>query len=489
MVVVSVLLGVAVFCLAREIHSTAAGAVAAVLFYLTPLSMVWGVWLKTEQFATLVVVGALVAALRGFDRGPDARYPLVVGAGFGLAFLSRMVTVVHLAGFALFAAYYLRGTRDRPTVATARYLGVVGVGWAGVLAAGYVLIAWPSVATAGAIARQHVIELFLTGGSPSIAWVTPGGTAGPAGAEAVLAAGPIANVFSWETVWWLRSGLVFVLPVLAPLVVYTLPLPRRLRIPVWLVGAYAAGQLFGILTGLLVLFSLLFLWTVAVQSEGRFADRRGYLPAAVALVTVTAYSARGSLFTTYFQDVVPFLAVLAGIGLAELYRRADFDRQELRFAAGVLLLTATVAAPFVLASSTLPVYSSSVGDVQEVGADVQSRTDPGNRVFAAETVYVTEAERRPLADLSREYWVLVRAEGSEAAELVRGRILADLGTDRVPYVLADGRMDPLLEAYPGVERVVGNCYEHVRSYPGRDLLELNRSADCTAVRGAVGAGQ
>jgi 4-amino-4-deoxy-L-arabinose transferase-like glycosyltransferase len=523
MVVVSVVLGVGIFYLTRELHSREAGIASALLFYCTPLIMVWGPWLKTEQFAGVLVVGTLLVALRGFDRDPDPKYPLVVGVGFGLAFLSRMVVVAHLLGFGLFVAYYFRTSRDRPIVATVRYGVLGGVGAVGTLAVAYLLIAWPSVSLAWAIARQHVVELFLSGGQPTIAWVPAAesgeraaragasgsfvtgqmaGIIGPQPTHWLLAGGdllrdPIVALLGREPVIWITYNLRLLLPASLPILVYSLWLPNRKRIPVWFLIVFLSGWFLGFWLGVIVLASVLLLWSVSALvstsrgPSGRSAKPEWMLPAIIASVVLMGYLARNSeLYETYFQDVLPFVAVLAGIALVELYRSVDVERHEWQVAVGILLLTTGVVFPFVLFPNDFPTSGRSVTYTRDVGADIRARTDPDDRVFAASTFQLIEGNRRPLADLSREYWVLRRTPNSTTAEVLRGRILADLGTERVPYALVEHRMRKLLEVDSRIVRVFDACYEKVRSdaYVYEELYRLNRTANCTSTRSSVGAG-
>ncbi|MFC7194633.1 ArnT family glycosyltransferase [Halosimplex aquaticum] len=114
MIAVSALLGVAVFALARRLHSRRAGLAAAAIFLGTPVAYVYGIPVKTELVAQLLGVTALLLAVRAFDgerisHGEAALAGAFVGAGF----LVRRVVLVHLVAVAVVASYYRLTRYDR----------------------------------------------------------------------------------------------------------------------------------------------------------------------------------------------------------------------------------------------------------------------------------------------------------------------------------------------------------------------------------------
>jgi len=167
MVAISVTLGVAIYALAREVFEHRVGLAAAALFYVTPFSLVWGVWTKTEQAATLVAIVGFVLALRSIDR---ERVPLgimaAVGVLFGTAFLVRRTAIVHAGAFGLFYLWYRHHRGDGPAhlLTRAATTAIAAVATTAVAYLALALHAGGGLALAWDLAEVHAIALFDSSG-------------------------------------------------------------------------------------------------------------------------------------------------------------------------------------------------------------------------------------------------------------------------------------------------------------------------------------
>jgi hypothetical protein len=181
MLAAAVALGAGIYRLTRTLHSEQAAMAATLLYFATPLSVVYGQLLYTEQVTQLFVIGA-VLMLYGHldDETVPYRYPLAIGSLFGIAFLVRRVVIVQLGVLGLFLLYYWTVRGDRSLTRPVAYGVALSIGMAATLVVGYLALGWGSVDDTLLIAEQHVVWLFR--GSPvgNVAWVEM--TSIPAGA-------------------------------------------------------------------------------------------------------------------------------------------------------------------------------------------------------------------------------------------------------------------------------------------------------------------
>jgi len=273
------------------------------------------------------------------------------------------------------------------------------------------------------------------------------------------------------------------LPSLLPLALVVDLLPRSKSLPFGLVAGMAATWLTH--TWLIGLFfaALTIYWALPKTS---FLDVRAPVYVYTGLtvtVVMTGYLLRDSLFfPPYFLDALPFLAVFGGVLLVDTARANDLSLENITALAAVAVLLSATVLPFLVYPVLLPVTGLSLGYVQSVGDDLQTRTEPGERIFTMSPQYAIEANRRPHADISREFWILRQHPESNASAVLEQRMLDGLGTEQVPYVLDDQRMKRLRNQHPSINDTVTSCYDLVLSderYRGLvSLRRLNTSSAC-----------
>lgn len=457
MVVIGLLLGLAVYAFGRQLHSHGAGLVGAAIFWLSPFSLVWGLWVKTEPVVELVMLATFGVVIYGLRRD---RVPLwaglATGALFGVAFHIRRVVVVHAAAVAVFAVYYRwrTGRLDRSLL---RAGGGTLAGGVGVLAVIYLTLARFNPGLAWRLVDVHALALILSNGQGSLGWV---GLADPT---------PITS--AGEVPWWrhlcqkcgvntiktfLRTVLV-TLPIVLILLVFLRSYLDSHSRALWqytagiygLLGVYALWKLrtgmypvraLGIVT---VLAGLVAVSYFDVPEFDDFWEYEYGLVVATLALLVIGYLYRDRiLYPTYFQDFYPLLSVLCGIVVVELYRRNRLKRKQLLAAGATLLLVATLVA----GANAYPYQPNGVDDdslwftidsVQEYGDDIDARTDPGDRVYAAQPLYVIESERRLAADLSRKYYAFRGWPRSQQREEAERQLTAAIAENRTTHAVVD----------------------------------------------------
>lgn len=456
-------LGIAIYVFARQVHSHTAGLLAMALYFFTPFSLVWGLWVKTEPVAGLLLLSAFTVAVRYID-GEELplRATAVIGSLFALAFLVRRVAIVHIGAFAIFALWYryrqqgdLRGT----VVAAAQTLGVA----AGVLAVAYVLLARGSLSMTIDIAYQHAAALFLSEGNGGLGWIS---------LESAQPQTGTAQIPDWLRVFCRKCGkntvqvftrtILVTLPVLLPMVAF-------LRSYATKASDFIENNL---LPTMLVVFAGLVLWNVPV---GLYPDRvaaaivfaaavvvawntepidweRFWQPKYGLLIPVLSLLAAGYLYrdrimyVTYFQDFYPYLVILSSIVAVEYYRA---NRRAFRggLTLGVAVAVLVIVAGGVAGANAYPYQPSGVSEqsdwftvdlVQEYGADIEERTDRDDRVFTAQPLYVIESDQRIAADLSRKYYLFEGWPDSPLTDRVSREVAEDLRSGKAPLAVIDG---------------------------------------------------
>jgi 4-amino-4-deoxy-L-arabinose transferase-like glycosyltransferase len=488
MTAVAVLSGIALYFLGREIHSLAAGYTSALIFFLTPAAMTWGMWLKTESVAQLVLIVTFLLALRGFDRQPTRPIvPLVVGVGFGLAFLTRMSTLVHLVAFSLFVAYVKLNKSERSILGFTRYLALVGVGMGMTLVGMYLFIAWPSPSLAVEVAKQHVIELIVTGGSPQVGWTQFTDAGGPLG-ERPTAGGLGGRRSKFH---WMSGNAHTLLPTLMLLLLGARRFPDRLLLPILGLAVFVSGSISVWIGSVILLVFALVVWHLPELRSGSSSNRSILLLVLVVVLVASAYLYRDAgPYRSYILDFLPYLAVLAGVFVAELVQSIEIRDDVAKLSAVAALLLIAAVLPFVVGTSSLFATTPQTETVQDVSQHLESQTEPGDRIFSGDPLYAIEADRRPTADLSRTYWVLDRFPNTSKSLTIKRMLIDSLGTNETPYAVVEFRLRRLIGKQPYVKRVFRACYEPVGyGHEGQSynvtLYRLTRDDRCTAAREAT----
>lgn len=505
MLAVNLALATAVYGLARELRGHAAGIGAAALMALTPFPAVWGLWVKTESVAALVLVVAATLIVRSVDRDRLGwRLPVAVGVLVGAAFLIRRVAVVHLGAFGLFVLWY-NWHQGEPFRKTVQAAGTVALAAVGTLLTAYFVLAGFDIQLAASIAETHGLALVLSDGQGSLGWV------GLDSAEAVTAAsnGP------W---WWAvcqKCGLNTVnvfkrtFLVVLPLVTVGLAFLRswasetnRFLGETALIGVFVGNGLYlllftsasasfkGLSFAVVLLGSALVVWFTKRIPWNDLWDARLALPLLVVVGLTAGYLYRDRiLYVTYFQDFYPWLAVLGGVTMHQWVKAQPLDSIDMsipfvegrryRRVVGQIALAILLISSLTAGANAYPYQPDgvsknsawhSIESVQETGADIEARTEPDELVFTAQPLYAIEADRKLAADLSRKFYVFHGWPGSGKADVTAALLERQLRSGQVPVAVIDSEASWVLER-DGVRDALQENYCAVDS--GRTYEQTN----------------
>jgi len=489
MVSISVLLGIAVYVLACEVHSQRAGLAAAALFLLTPFSIVWGTWIKTEQAAALVTVLAFALALRHIDRERVGyAVPASIGVLFAVAWQIRRVAIVHIGAFCLFVLWYrwsqmddIRGTIRQATVVVAFSCA------ASTLI--YLLVADGDLETAWNIFETHALALFLTDGQGSIGWTQLVNTQAVTAASGGGLLAQLCQKCGANTLAVVHRTALVSLPLSVPLLVLVRSYTRR-EMPFWgdkaipamlgTLGLYATiqalrvGPLPRVFMGLAILGGVAAVWLAPPVPWRRLWRPKLALPIVVLVALAAGYLHRDRIiYVTYFQDFYPFLAVVAGVALAEYltvvsqstWTPGTLNRvQYRRLLTAVLLVTAVGAgatatgAAYPYQPAGIPADSAwhSINLDQQYGDDIADRTTEDAKILTAQPLYVVEADRKIAANLSRKFYAFQGWPRAAQTNETAGRVAAAIRSGEVPYAAIDNQAAYLFENETVREAFVNN---------------------------------
>lgn len=501
MVAVGIVLGGLIYLFARQLHSHRAGLAAAALFYLTPFSAVWGLWVKTEQVAGIFLLSGLLVALYVIDRDRIPWWSLAtVGALFGTAFLVRRVAIVHIGAFALFVAWYRYRQHGEWRSTLTAAVGVVAASVATLVVA-YALLARFDPGVTLAIADHHALALFKSAGEGSLGWIE---LTEPRAVTAEDRTGLLATVCQkcgQNTVTVFVSTILVALPALLPLLVYL----RSYLKPAGFVGevvlpvAFIVSGLFGLLQLIgtpywpravmvgAVVGAVGLLWYLdAVPFDDLWSPKMA-LPALILLGLTAGYLYRDRiLYVTYFQDFYPYVVTLSGIGIVA-FVESFADRRRVLAAASVL-----VAAALVVGAGTAYPYNPDAGEdnrkwfsvemVQAHGADINERTEPGERILTAQPLYVIESDRRIVSDLSRRYYLFRGWPHTALAEHTEEEIVRDLESGRAAYVIVDSELEAVYNNTDRIQPTVNRRFQRAEGgelYGRTNAVLLERRANAT----------
>lgn len=222
MIFTAVVLAVSCYILGTRIHSHNAGIYAAALVMITPLSLVWGLWIKTEHLAALSAILAAAVYLPQQDSNILLRYPLTVGTLLGTGFLIRRTTIVYLGLFVMFGAVY-RMRINRSTITTGLSESIAITGSFGITVLfGYLLLANFQVDVVARVFRAHFLS-FLPILSPE----------GPNTANGVYNAGLFDFIFFFcqtctdRTVSIVTQAILLLIPPIVLLYIYIVGLIKN----------------------------------------------------------------------------------------------------------------------------------------------------------------------------------------------------------------------------------------------------------------------
>jgi hypothetical protein len=517
MLAAAVVLGGGIYRLTRTLHSERAAMAATFLYFATPLSVVYGQLLYTEQVTQLFVIGAILLLYGHLDdETVPYRYPLAIGALFGIAFLVRRVVLVQVGVIGLFLLYYWTVREEQPLSKPVSYGIALAIGMGATMAAGYLWLGWPSVDDALLIAEQHVVWLFR--GSPvgHVGWVEM--TTIPAGADTT---GPFGSFPGPRKLFIKLTHLFAVsMPVAIPLIAVgrsyladrSLPESTDTALGVGLVAAFVLGGIGRWLllpigtvrpavVGLVGAVAVAALWRHAPIPFRDLWDPRFALFVGFMVLVTAGYFALGSLGFVHFLDVLPYVSVVTGVLAVELLdHRTSGDARRVPVAAAVLVLAVAAG----LLSATALVADPGVGggtgesldtvaEVEAVNDDVGSRLDAGESVLVAQPMYVFESGTRQTGDLSRGYWIMRHAPDSAPARRLEARLLSRIDDGSVQYVIVDKWTRILLERSAALDSAVEENFcpvadDEVYEATGADLYVRSEAApDCDGSAAALSA--
>jgi 4-amino-4-deoxy-L-arabinose transferase-like glycosyltransferase len=477
--VISTVVGGLVYLLTRELHSKEAGLAAAVVFLITPISLTWGLIVKTELSAQLFVLVGLIPIARyvGSDR-LQFRHLFFCGIMFGLGFLSRKVVVAHLLAVGLFVLYYQVWERNLSLFSPIR-LGVGLVfGFASTLIVSYAVLASFSPGSFIQLGTQHFIHLFM-GDEMGLVWVDP-----PLSA---LSDGPTDSSGGYvrsltETVYISVVFVLISLVAVLPLLVYPYVLIREFNagmakkfLTVTALGSIVAGvamfltlggQTVDALAFIVILAFIALFSRIQIPDKDYFKSRHLLLPTLLIGGVVAGYVYRGDMAILYTLDYFPYVAVLSGVAIAGLVRNEDWRLGRNNVSIGSGLLVAAVICSMLTMNMFLPAHHffnpddqrPSPIDVENAGKNLAERTGEADSILTTYPVFALEADRQLTANLSRKMWILLIQPNSSAADEVRRDVLEEVHSGNVSYVIMNGRMRRVLDANPEINRTIQDRY-------------------------------
>lgn len=482
MLLIGLFLATAVYAFTRSLHTHRAGLAAAAIMLLTPLPVVWGLWVKTEPVAGLILVTALTLAIHELQKlSIRPHIPAVVGVLFATAFLVRRVAIVHIAAFALFTIYY-RHHYHNDTKGTIEAAAIVLTTAAGTLTLAYLLLARFDPGLAYQYAYTHAAALFLSSGQGSLGWI------GLDSAKAVTAADPshpiqhICQKCGLNTIEiFLRTLLVTIPVTLLALVglrsylrdgsrfLADVVLPTALTI-LFLYGAlaaYAIDEPNRALGALVFAAGVLIVWLSSPLEFDDWWHPRYALPLTILLTLTAGYLYRDRIiYVTYFQDFYPWLAALTGIIAVEWLdtHRSRLDTTLRRVAIGtaaVFILLATVTAglhayPYQPDGINQNSSWHTIESAQATGHDIEHRTHPDDRILTAQPLYVIEADRKIAAHLSRKIYTYRGWPHSAKNTHTTQKLVQIIEVGRAPYAVIDQEVRNLFADHALLEAFQAN---------------------------------
>lgn len=488
MIAIGLLTTTAVYALTRHLHSHRAAVIAAILYAVTPFSVTWGLWVKTEQLSAMVTMIASLYILRVIDRD---HFPtciaLASGVLFGIAFLIRRSVLVTVGAIGIFIVLYRYDELKDITGSVRTGVLMVASSLATLLLA-YWLLAHGSLDNFLAITDQHLVGLFTTNGHGGIEWIYINQEEAVTHETRTHIIYQICQKCGLLTVEVINRTLLVTAPVFVLLSImlrsYTRLGDERLA-DYLLPGVFVAGGLsqIGILAikhyyiriaAILVAVAVtIYVWRAPpVDWEDLWRPKLG-LPIAVLLALAAGYLHRDRiLYVTYFQDFYPWLVVVAGVSLTAYLDTIDYDYTnplpELRrplVLTGVVIFTAS----FVIAAGfTYPLQPGgvppdthwfSVNNMQDYGDDIEARTDPGDRILTSQPLYAVEADRKIAGNMSRRYYVYQGWPDTSARKRVDSQVRQEIRDGEVALVIKDNEYQVLKDSKQ-LQRLVDRCYRH-----------------------------
>lgn len=489
MIATSCLLGAAVYWLTRVVHSREGGLFASALFVLSPLTVVWGTWLKTEQVAVLLLLVALAILVPRLDDETIYAPYAAIGVLLGTAFLVRRTALVYAISIGLAILYYRWYRSDRSLLAEIARGGFMAAAMVVTVTLGYALVAG-SVGATIELFRLHFLS------TPPLSLFTGiDGVGGGSSSSTSL----LCLRCHLKPLRVMSSVLIVTLPTALVLAAYfgqCFPKDTSDRLPGS--GGASTRRLMLLVLGVFAVGALIF---TRIALTGAFVSHAGFLVAVIGslaaagilylrlpwadsepplspeLVVVgivpvvlgTVYLLRDSpIHVTYYQEIFPFAAIFSGVFLCHSFSKVDVSTRQLF----VLLLFVTsllglLVAPYVTSSMAGldTVYQTSEGTVttvHEIGDEITDRTDPDESIFTAQPIYALSADRSNVLDFSREAWYF-RHDVPEEKQETSERLVGAIYSGDIAYVVAEQRTNEVMSNSDEVNTAIKENYCAVKS--------------------------
>jgi 4-amino-4-deoxy-L-arabinose transferase-like glycosyltransferase len=459
MLIFSIIVGVLVYIWTRRISSPDAAIVATVIYLFTPFTAVWGLQLKTELVAEALAIVGILLTVKQLDKKSIPSYHLIMSGGFfGAAFLIRRVIIIHIGSIVLFCSYYFLFVRHKTCRRKGNLLKLSLIPTAAVatIIIGYGLITQLSVSQSQLLVNKHLIGLIGTE-------VSRGATSSSKEAANIL---QVCRHCGIKTITNLiRAGLNS-LPVIIGMAVpaiitfrqynenriATIAVPILIVFTPWFGAALSiiiAPQVFEqvLLSAIILSSGMIFMWYAPVEAERENWSPHLLLPLIIVIMLLAGYLYRDrTFFTPYFQDLYPYLCILSGITIKSFSSKINsgvynsINLNKVWVSLVVLSVVASFAMPNPLLLSGVPTRGApqeldSISEVRTVNTDIESRTDPGDKILTGQPLYVIDSNRYMAANLSRDYYK-VKFNRSGKQGVIRG-LSGEIENRTVSYVIMD----------------------------------------------------
>lgn len=511
MILVSLTLGVVVYLATTRLQSREAGVIAMAVFVLAPFELVWGLWLKTEQAAQLLILAGLLPLLGHLD---SDRIPLrdmvLLGGGVGAAFFVRRVIVVHFGVILLFLLYYRWRVKEKPLMDPVSRGAVFGVSAGVTLVIGYLIWSGGSTGHFVELLNTHLVGLVS---EPASAESGSGAETGVLGGILSFIYGVAKSKLNFLHVLTYMNAVAVLLPVLLFLLVYPIIYLRRKIGDARTIGLFTVAGIGAVLSAFFLHFApfteprwLLEAIVVTVivglgltiivlmpqfeeDSDAPLWNPKLLLPAGLALAIIVGYVVRDRrIYVTYFQDVFPYLAILTGVVILVLWQEIEFSSfQKVAWSSLLviaILVSFSMAGPLVVgpaASGTEITVTNAVA----IGNDLNNEFGDDAQGFSAQPIYMVEADHRVANDFSRKYWIVTWDPDSKQSEEIINETTEELRSGDTQYVIVERRTRNLFNASPVLERTIyseycksGNTTKHGKEDVSV-YLHQNRNQSCT----------
>lgn len=525
--------GLGVYYLTKVVSTQQSAEFAAAVYMFIPLSLFWGLWLKTE---TVVVVGFTYALARFAGQLDDpvipAREFVLFGAALGAGFLIRRTLIFYIIAIGLYVVCYRLTRRGRPLITETTGFGLLVTAAITTIFWGYMMIARGGQTATGTLMNEHLFNVIplpisavttfnsfglLLGSLVGVAllwhiyqrdvrpdWVVPqkyryvvfyltasvgllilslllsteGFTScllctdrqSEAVAEIAYVALPIVVLlllflgkFGSDRMknTALRAGMYLVL----------------LWIVYWFIGTFInqslsvhgydnAELLRILLVGVFWLGGMLFVQIPSPKWTDRWTGSHSLLlllPIVIALV----YLLRDrTLFVSYAQELLPFVAVFVGIGLGMIRKQSTkFLFYGVILVLVLAVLIGSLAAPVIIANFGGIVQphnpeQGTVTGIQAAGESLEEQTQDGDLVFTAQPIYAVQADRDNAAHFSRDFWDYKYRSGANSAAVTE-KLVASLESQDVKAVIVEDRTRTVFETAPSIEQAFEENYCYV----------------------------